>query len=77
MGQIQSVAWAQTKHPLSLSFTWRFLFLRFVYYSVHVISASVFIVISLWPHESFDERHHHREHLFRENEEWIETGEKQ
>ena len=34
-------------------------------------------VVSLWPHESFDKRHEHREDLFKNNEDWRETGERE
>ena len=47
---------------------------RVIRREVPVLMIFLHAVVSLWPHESFDKRHEHREDLFKNNEEWRETG---
>ncbi|CAI8007631.1 Protein NipSnap homolog 3A [Geodia barretti] len=42
-----------------------------IWYSVF---GNTSLFVSLWPHESFDKRHEHREDLFKNNEDWRETA---
>ena len=48
-----------------------------IWREVPVLMIFLHAVVSLWPHESFDKRHEHREDLFKNNEDWRETGERE